>query len=173
MLRLNEVIEKSKQLTNDNFSLFVDGILRIQECDRCEFNEYMLKYKANNITDIAESIYYNTVYVYTDIKNMSVDKYINEVYNMGVKIGIIDLILKATSVLDLELTDDLPYYKDILDFDGNKIGCLSIIDNNAKFYNNKNELITIVQENNDLSITLIQVSSALTNLYNLEHGSIS
>lgn len=28
MLRLNEVIEKSKQLTNDNFSLFVDGILR-------------------------------------------------------------------------------------------------------------------------------------------------
>lgn len=97
----------------------------------------MLKYKANNITDIAESIYYNTVYVYTDIKNMSVDKYINEVYNMRVKIGIIDLILKATSVLDLELTDDLPYYKDILDFDGNKIGCLSIIDNNAKFYNNK------------------------------------
>lgn len=173
MLRLNEVIEKSKQLTNDNFSLFVDGILRIQECDRREFNEYMLKYKANNIIDIAESLYYNKVYVYTDIKNLGVDEYVNEVCYMKDKVTIVELIIKALNVLDLTLITDMTNKNYVKDYNGNDIGYYIILDTISYFYNNNDELITIVQENSDICTTLIQVSSALTNLYNLEHSSIS
>lgn len=173
MLRLNEVIEKSKQLTTDNFSLFVDGILRIQECDRCEFNEYMLKYKANNIIDIAESLYYNKVYVYTDIKNLGVDEYVNEVCDMKDKVTIGTLIIKALNVLDLTLITDMTNKNYVKDYNGNDIGYYTILDTLSYFYNKNDELITIVQENSDIYTTLIQVSSALTNLYNLEQGSIS
>lgn len=169
MLRLNEVIEKSKQLTSDNFSLFVDGILRIQECDRCEFNEYMLKYKANNITDIAESIYYNTVYIFTDIKNLDVDEYVNEVCTMNKPVCTNEeMIFNVCKVLELGVISNK-----ILDYNNSPIGYYCIKENKIYFYNNDNELITIIGYCKSQEIKLIQISSALTNLYNLENGSIS
>ena len=61
----------------------------------------------------------------------------------------------------------------VKDYNGNDIGYYTILDTLSYFYNNNDELITIVQENSDIYTTLIQVSSALTNLYNLEQGSIS
>jgi hypothetical protein len=107
--------------------------------------------------------------VYTDIKNLGVDEYVNEVCYMKDKVTIGALIIKALNVLDLTLITDMTNKNYVKDYNGNDIGYYTI----SYFYNKNDELITIVQENSDIYTTLIQVSSALTNLYNLEHGSIS
>lgn len=169
MLRLKDIIEKSRHLTNDNFALFVDGILRIQECNREEFNNYMIKYNATNILDIAESIYFNKVYVYTDIKNKSVKEYINEVCGMNRK-DIYAGIAKVCDVLELTLQGNI-LNSTIIDYKGKPIGYYKIIDNEICFYKNDN-LITVVDKN-EMDIMLIQISSAVTNLYNISNGSIS
>lgn len=173
MLRLKDVLIISKQFTNDTFDLYVDGILRKQKCKREDFNNYMLNYKCTEIVDVAESIYYNKAYVFTDSKNMSVDEYVNEVCIMNKPVtDIEEIIFKVCSVLELEIIKDTTY-KIILDYSISSIGYYRVNGNKAYFYNNDSDLMTIVEENINEEIMLIQISSALTNLYNLENGSIS
>lgn len=169
MLRLKDILITSNQFTNDTFDLYVDGILRIQKCKREDFNNYMLNYNCTEIVDVAESIYYNKTYVFTDSKNMSVDEYVNEVCIMNKPVkDIEEIIFKVCSVLELDINN-----KYFLDYKGAPIGYYSIKENKVYFYNYGREVITIVTESDNEEITLIQISSALTNLYNLENGSIS
>lgn len=171
MLRLKDILIISNQFTNDTFDLYVDGILRKQKCKREDFNNYMLNYNCTEIVDVAESIYYNKSYVFTDSKNMSVDEYVNEVCIMNKPVtDIEEIIFKVCSVLELDINN-----KYFLDYKGAPIGYYSIKENKVYFYNYGREVITIVTvtESDNEEITLIQISSALTNLYNLENGSIS
>lgn len=169
MLRLKDILIISKQFTNDTFDLYVDGILRKQKCNREDFNNYMLNYNCTEIVDVAESIYYNKSYVFTDSKNMSVDEYVNEVCIMNKPVtDIEEIIFKVCSVLELDIINQ--YF---LDYKDTPIGYYSIKENKVYFYNYGRELITIVTESDNEEIMLIQISSALTNLYNLESGSIS
>lgn len=169
MLRLKDILIISKQFTNDTFDLYVDGILRKQKCKREDFNNYMLNYNCTEIVDVAESIYYNKSYVFTDSKNMSVDEYVNEVCIMNKPVtDIEEIIFKVCSVLELDIINQ--YF---LDYKDVPIGYYSIKENKVYFYNYGRELITIVTESDNKEIMLIQISSALTNLYNLESGSIS
>lgn len=172
MLRLKDILIISNQFTNDTFDLYVDGILRKQKCKREDFNNYMLNYNCTEIVDVAESIYYNKAYVFTDNKNMSVDEYVNEVCIMNKPVtSIKELIFKVCNVLELGLIDN-----EILDYNDSPyspIGYYKANENKAYFYNNDSDLITVVEENINEEIMLIQISSALTNLYNLENGSIS
>ena len=169
MLRLKDILIISKQFTNDTFDLYVDGILRKQKCKREDFNNYMLNYNCTEIVDVAESIYYNKSYVFTDSKNMSVDEYVNEVCIMNKPVtDIEEIIFKVCSVLELDIINQ--YF---LDYKDDPIGYYSIKENKVYFYNYGRELITIVTESDNEEIMLIQISSALTNLYNLESGSIS
>ncbi len=169
MLRLKDILIISKQFTNDTFDLYVDGILRKQKCKREDFNNYMLNYNCTEIVDVAESIYYNKSYVFTDSKNMSVDEYVNEVCIMNKPVtDIEEIIFKVCSVLELDIINQ--YF---LDYKDVPIGYYSIKENKVYFYNYGRELITIVTESDNEEIMLIQISSALTNLYNLESGSIS
>ena len=169
MLRLKDILIISNQFTNDTFDLYVDGILRKQKCKREDFNNYMLNYNCTEIVDVAESIYYNKSYVFTDSKNMSVDEYVNEVCIMNKSVtDIEEIIFKVCSVLELDIINQ--YF---LDYKGTPIGYYSIKENKVYFYNYGRELITIVPERDNEEIMLIQISSALTNLYNLESGSIS
>lgn len=169
MLRLKDILIISNQFTNDTFDLYVDGILRKQKCKREDFNNYMLNYNCTEIVDVAESIYYNKSYVFTDSKNMSVDEYVNEVCIMNKPVtDIEEIIFKVCSVLELDIINQ--YF---LDYKDTPIGYYSIKENKVYFYNCGRELITIVTESDNEEIMLIQISSALTNLYNLESGSIS
>ena len=169
MLRLKDILIISNQFTNDTFDLYVDGILRKQKCKREDFNNYMLNYNCTEIVDVAESIYYNKSYVFTDSKNMSVDEYVNEVCIMNKPVtDIEEIIFKVCSVLELDIINQ--YF---LDYKDTPIGYYSIKENKVYFYNYGRELITIVTESDNEEIMLIQISSALTNLYNLESGSIS
>ena len=169
MLRLKDILIISNQFTNDTFDLYVDGILRKQKCKREDFNNYMLNYNCTEIVDVAESIYYNKAYVFTDSKNMSVDEYVNEVCIMNKPVtDIEEIIFKVCSVLELDIINQ--YF---LDYKDVPIGYYSIKENKVYFYNYGRELITIVTESDNEEIMLIQISSALTNLYNLENGSIS
>lgn len=169
MLRLKDILIISKQFTNDTFDLYVDGILRKQKCKREDFNNYMLNYNCTEIVDVAESIYCNKSYVFTDSKNMSVDEYVNEVCIMNKPVtDIEEIIFKVCSVLELDIINQ--YF---LDYKDTPIGYYSIKENKVYFYNYGRELITIVTESDNEEIMLIQISSALTNLYNLESGSIS
>nr|UWG19985.1 MAG: hypothetical protein [Bacteriophage sp.] len=169
MLRLKDILIISNQFTNDTFDLYVDGILRKQKCKREDFNNYMLNYNCTEIVDVAESIYYNKAYVFTDSKNMRVDEYVNEVCIMNKPVtDIEEIIFKVCRVLELNITNQ--YF---LDYKGTSIGYYSIKENKVYFYNHGRELITIVTESDNEEIMLIQISSALTNLYNLESGSIS
>lgn len=169
MLRLKDILIISKQFTNDTFDLYVDGILRKQKCKREDFNNYMLNYNCTEIVDVAESMYYNKSYVFTDSKNMSVDEYVNEVCIMNKPVtDIEETIFKVCSVLELDIINQ--YF---LDYKDAPIGYYIIKENKVYFYNCGRELITIVTESDNEEIMLIQISSALTNLYNLENGSIS
>lgn len=169
MLRLKDILIISNQFTNDTFDLYVDGILRKQKCKREDFNNYMLNYNCTKIVDVAESIYYYKSYVFTDSKNMSVDEYVNEVCIMNKPVtDIEEIIFKVCSVLELDIINQ--YF---LDYKDTPIGHYSIKENKVYFYNCGRELITIVTESDNEEIMLIQISSALTNLYNLESGSIS
>ena len=169
MLRLKYVGIISNQLTNDTFDLYVDGILRIQECKRTDFNNYMLNYNCTEIVDVAESIYYNKVYVYTDGKNMSVSEYVNEVCIMNKPVCTDEeMIFNVCKVLELGVISNK-----ILGYNNSPIGYYCIKENKIYFYNNGNELITIIGYCKSEEIKLIQISSAITNLYNLENGSIS
>lgn len=104
MLRLKDILIISKQFTNDTFDLYVDGILRKQKCKREDFNNYMLNYNCTEIVDVAESIYYNKAYVFTDSKNMSVDEYVNEVCLMNKSAtDIEEIIFKVCGVLELDI----------------------------------------------------------------------
>lgn len=169
MLRLKDIRIISNQFTNDTFDLYVDGILRKQKCKKEDFNNYMLNYNCTEIVDVAESIYYNKSYVFTDSKNMIVDEYVNEVYTMNKPICTNEeMIFKVCKVLELEVISNK-----ILDYNSSPIGYYCIKENKIYFYNNDNELITIIGYCKSEEIKLIQISSAITNLYNLENGSIS
>lgn len=169
MLRLKDVLIISKQFTNDTFDLYVDGILRKQKCKREDFNNYMLNYNCTEIVDVAESIYYNKAYVFTDSKNMSVDEYVNEVCIMNKPVCTDEeMIFNVCKVLELGVISNK-----ILDYNNSPIGYYCIKENKIYFYNNDNELITIIGYCKSEEIKLIQISSAITNLYNLENGSIS
>ena len=171
MIKRVEIIEKSRQITCDEFDLYVDGVLRKQSCTKPFFSLYMGEYDANNIIDIAESIYYNKVYVYTDIRNKSVDENITHLCSESKKvIPIYEIINKVCNVLDLTLKNEtLSGY--IIDYYGKEIGYYSIVGDIAYFYNNEKLITVIVEET--ITNMFIKVSSAITNLYNLENGSIS
>lgn len=169
MLRLKDILIISNQFTNDTFDLYVDGILRKQKCKREDFNNYMLNYNCTEIVDVAESIYYNKAYVFTDSKNMSVDEYVNEVCTMNKPVCTNEeMIFNVCKVLELGVISNK-----ILDYNNSPIGYYCIKENKIYFYNNDNELITIIGYCKSEEIKLIQISSAITNLYNLENGSIS
>ena len=169
MLRLKDILIISNQFTNDTFDLYVDGILRKQKCKREDFNNYMLNYNCTEIVDVAESIYYNKSYVFTDSKNMSVDDYVNEVCAMNKPVCTDEeMIFNVCKVLELGVISNK-----ILDYNNSPIGYYCIKENKIYFYNNDNELITIIGYCKSEEIKLIQISSAITNLYNLENGSIS
>lgn len=169
MLRLKDILIISNQFTNDTFDLYVDGILRKQKCKREDFNNYMLNYNCTEIVDVAESIYYNKAYVFTDNKNMSVDEYVNEVCIMNKPVCTNEeMIFNVCKVLELGVISNK-----ILDYNNSPIGYYCIKENKIYFYNNDNELITIIGYCKSEEIKLIQISSAITNLYNLENGSIS
>lgn len=169
MLRLKDILIISNQFTNDTFDLYVDGILRKQKCKREYFNNYMLNYNCTEIVDVAESIYYNKAYVFTDNKNMSVDEYVNEVCIMNKPVCTNEeMIFNVCKVLELGVISNK-----ILDYNNSPIGYYCIKENKIYFYNNDNELITIIGYCKSEEIKLIQISSAITNLYNLENGSIS
>lgn len=169
MLRLKDILIISNQFTNDTFDLYVDGILRKQNCKREDFINYMLNYNCTEIVDVAESIYYNKVYVFTDNKNMSVDEYVNEVCIMNKPVYTNEeMIFNVCKVLELGVISNK-----ILDDNNSPIGYYCIKENKIYFYNNDNELITIIGYCESEEIKLIQISSVITNLYNLENGSIS
>ena len=169
MLRLKDILIISNQFTNDTFDLYVDGILRKQKCKREYFNNYMLNYNCTEIVDVAESIYYNKAYVFTDNKNMSVDEYVNEVCIMNKPVCTNEeMIFNVCKVLELGVISNK-----ILDYNNSPIGYYCIKENKIYFYNNDNELITIIGYCKSEEIKLIQISSVITNLYNLENGSIS
>lgn len=169
MLRLKDILIISNQFTNDTFDLYVDGILRKQKCKREDFSNYMLNYNCTEIVDVAESIYYNKSYVFTDCKNMSVDEYVNEVCTMNKPVCTNEeMIFNVCKVLELGVISNK-----ILDYNNSPIGYYCIKENKIYFYNNDNELITIIGYCKSEEIKLIQISSAITNLYNLENGSIS
>lgn len=169
MLRLKDILIISNQFTNDTFDLYVDGILRKQKCKREDFNNYMLNYNCTEIVDVAESIYYNKAYVFTDNKNMNVDEYVNEVCIMNKPVCTNEeMIFNVCKVLELGVISNK-----ILDYNNSPIGYYCIKENKIYFYNNDNELITIIGYCKSEEIKLIQISSAITNLYNLENGSIS
>lgn len=169
MLRLKDILIISNQFTNDTFDLYVDGILRKQKCKREDFNNYMLNYNCTEIVDVAESIYYNKAYVFTDSKNMSVDEYVNEECTMNKPVCTNEeMIFNVCKVLELGVISNK-----ILDYNNSPIGYYCIKENKIYFYNNDNELITIIGYCKSEEIKLIQISSAITNLYNLENGSIS
>lgn len=169
MLRLKDILIISNQFTNDTFDLYVDGILRKQKCKREDFNNYMLNYNCTEIVDVAESIYYNKSYVFTDSKNMSIDEYVNEVCTMNKPVCTNEeMIFNVCKVLELGVISNK-----ILDYNNSPIGYYCIKENKIYFYNNDNELITIIGYCESEEIKLIQISSVITNLYNLENGSIS
>jgi hypothetical protein len=169
MVRLKDILIISNQFTNDTFDLYVDGILRKQKCKREDFNNYMLNYNCTEIVDVAESIYYNKAYVFTDNKNMNVDEYVNEVCIMNKPVCTNEeMIFNVCKVLELGVISNK-----ILDYNNSPIGYYCIKENKIYFYNNDNELITIIGYCKSEEIKLIQISSAITNLYNLENGSIS